>query len=57
MSDAELLGRVVTVTNPNLDARWSGFAVAIAHHPSILIEDPESGRRHMLPLAWAELAT
>lgn len=57
MSDADLIGRVVTVTNPDLQSRWSGFAVAIAHHPSILIEDPESGRRYMFPLAWAELAT
>lgn len=53
---SELVGNMVTVTNPNLDARWTGVAVAIAEHPVILIEDAGTGQRLMLPLNWAALA-
>lgn len=52
----ELIGNIVTVTNPDLESRWSGVAVAIAEHPSILVEETGTGRRLMLPLAWAELS-
>lgn len=53
-TDAELLGTVVTVTNPTVGSSWTGVAVAIAYDPSILLEDPATGQRFSLPLAWVE---
>lgn len=55
MKGDELVGRMVTVTNPDLNSRWSGVAVAVSHHPAVLVEEPGTGRRFMLPLAWASL--
>ena len=49
-----LLGKSVVVTNPTLGTSWRGSAIAIADHPSIVLEPPV-GPRVTLPLAWAKL--
>lgn len=56
VSDSDLLGEMVKVWNPVLSEAeaWRGKALAIAHHPTILIED-EAGNRLMLPLHWVKL--
>jgi len=42
----------VVVENPNGVDRWEGRAIAIADHPTIIIEQAD-GSRVSRPLAWA----
>lgn len=51
-----LLGRRVVVTNPHNHSEWRGEGIAIADHPSIVVEQGD-GPRVTLPLAWARLET
>lgn len=45
----------VIVENPTNGAKWAGRALAIAAHPTILLETDDGGR-DLLPLEWARTA-
>lgn len=49
-------GAGVVVENPNGVDRWEGRAIAIADHPTIIVELAD-GSRVSRPLAWAKAST
>jgi hypothetical protein len=47
----DLLGQTVTITHPTLPGTWTGRLIALADHPSVVIEQPD-GRRVSLPQTY-----